>query len=346
MKSFVFPGNIEDDILQIAARQIPYMRTSSFSEIVKDSERMLLELINCPNGRVIFYTGSGTAAMDAVVCNYVKIKNSAFILAGGSFGYRWKQLCEYYDCPYHLFEVPFAKDPDYTLLEDQIRTVRPDVFLCQHHETSSGELFDLNKISDICKKYNVFLIVDAISSFLSDPLDMEKLEIGMCITSSQKGLNIAPGLSFVILSEEALKEDFSHGNYYLDFQENLKNLERGQTPYSPATTLFLQLQERLKRNVAIGTEFIIETVRERALYFRSKCIENSWDIPAESPSNCITGFFVNNNGDVLFNELQEQGIYIMPGSTPNYFRVSHLGVQSKADIDNLVARIKTIEVKQ
>ena len=54
MKSYVFPGNIEERILRIAGEPFPYMRTALFSEIVKDSERMLLELIHCPGGRVSF----------------------------------------------------------------------------------------------------------------------------------------------------------------------------------------------------------------------------------------------------------------------------------------------------
>lgn len=80
--------------------------------------------------------------------------------------------------------------------------------LCQHHETSTGQLFDLKKISAICRKHNVSLVVDAISSFLSDDLDMEELNIDICITSSQKGLNIAPGLSFLFLSPRILQTDF------------------------------------------------------------------------------------------------------------------------------------------
>lgn len=70
---------------------------------------------------------------------------------------------------------------------------------------------------------------------------MEELNIDICITSSQKGLNIAPGLSFLFLSPRILQTDFLHKSYYFDFAENLKNLERGQTPYSPATSLFMQL---------------------------------------------------------------------------------------------------------
>lgn len=343
MKSYVFPGNIEDSILQIGGKPFPYMRTAQFSEVVKDCEQMLLQLIHCPGGRVIFYTASGTGAMDAVVSNYVSTFKKAFVIAGGSFGYRWKSLCDYYNCPNEIFEVPFARDIDYERLEERIRVSRPDVFLCQHHETSTGQLFDLKKISAICKKYQVSLVVDVISSFLSDELDMQSLGIDICITSSQKGLNIAPGLSFLFLSPEVQKKDFAHKSFYFDFQENLKNLERGQTPYSPATTLFLQLHARLKADVVLGAEAIIASVRQKALYFRNLCQQYGWEVPAEVPSNCITGFFVPKNGDILFKELLKDDIYIMPGGTPNYFRVSHLGVQTEEDLDDLASRIHAIE---
>lgn len=343
MKSYVFPGNIEDSILQIGGKPFPYMRTEQFSELVKDSERMLLSLINCPDGRVIFYTASGTGAMDAVVTNYVSQFKKAFIIAGGSFGYRWKSLCEYYQCPNEVFEVPFARDIDYVKLEEAVASSRPDVFLCQHHETSTGQLYDMKQISAICKKYNVSLVVDAISSFLSDELDMSALDIDICITSSQKGLNIAPGLSFLFLSPRILQTDFAHKSYYFDFAENLKNLERGQTPFSPATTLFMQLHARLRSDMALGVNNIIASILAKALYFRELCRQNGWEMPVEVPSNCITGFFVRRNGDILFKELLKQDIYIMPGGTPDYFRVSHLGIQTEEDLDDLARRIKEIE---
>lgn len=343
MKSYVFPGNMEDSILRIGGQPFPYMRTEQFSAVVKESEQMFLQLIGCPDGRVLFYTASGTGAMDAVVTNYVTRFKKAFIISGGSFGNRWKSLCEYYHCPNDVFEVPFARDLNYEALEQALARSGADVLLCQHHETSTGQLYQLSEISRLCKKYQVSLVVDAISSFLTDPLNMDELGIDVCITSSQKGLNISPGLSFVILGSRAMEVDFAHQSYYFDFKENLKNLERGQTPYSPATTLFLQLYARLQSDIALGVDRIVAAVRERAFYFRELCKKNGWELPVETPSNCITGFFVRRNGDILFRELIKQDIYIMPGGTPDYFRVSHIGVQSQNDLDDLARCIKEIE---
>lgn len=307
---------------------------------------MLLDLIHCKGGRTIIYTGSGTGAMSAVVENYVSTKQKAFVIDGGSFGHRWFQLCEYYGIPVFDFKVPFAKDIDYTLLEQKVASEKPDVFLCQHHETSSGQLFDLEKISDICHRYGVSLVVDVISTFLAEPLDMGALDIDICITSTQKGLNIPPGLSILFFSPKLDGYTFNHKGYYWDFDDNFANLKRGQTPFSPATILYLQLHARLNQLVEEGGENKnIADVRHRALHFRALCQKYGWNVPAENPSYAITGFQTKDTADrVIFKGLiEEYDTYIMPGGIPGFYRVSHMGLQSDEDLDRLAAAIHEFE---
>lgn len=347
IQSYAFPGNIEEDILQIAAQQIPYMRTAWFSELMKENEQMLLQLIGCRRGgRVMFYTASGTGAMDAIVANYVAALGKAFVIDGGSFGHRWAELCHYYDVPCEVMQIPFAEDIDYDELERRVVETRPKVFLCQHHETSSGQLFDVERIGALCRAHGISLVCDVISSFLADPLDMDAMGIDVAVTSTQKGLNLPPGAALVFLSERALTVPFLHNNYYFDFEDNLKNLERGQTPFSPATTLFMQLHERLLRNTALGVDAIIAATRRKALFFRQLCQQHGWEVPAVRPSNAITGFFVRRNCDILCAELQKQGIFIMPsGGRKDFFRVNHMGAQKVADLAELAEAIATIESK-
>lgn len=60
-------------------------------------------------------------------------------------------------------------------------------------------------ISEFCKKNGIFLVVDAISSFLADDFDMNKLGVQVMITGSQKALACPPGVSVIVLSDEAVK---------------------------------------------------------------------------------------------------------------------------------------------
>ena len=346
MHSFVFPGNIDDSIMAIGSRPFIYMRTDAFSKINKDSERMLLELIHCSEGRTIIYTGSGTGAMSAVVENYVTTRRKAFVIDGGSFGHRWFQLCEYYSVPVVDYVVPFAKDIDYCDLEKKVAAERPDVFLCQHHETSTGQLFDLRKISDICHRYDVSLVVDVISTFLAEELNMDELGIDICITSTQKGLNIPPGLSILFFSKNLDGYSFNHRGYYWDFDDNFSNLKRGQTPFSPATILYLQLNARLKQLIAEGGEKKnIEAVRHRAVFFRQLCMKYGWEVPAEIPSYAVTGFQTKDGPErkVFKGLIDKYDTYIMPGSVPGFYRVSHMGLQSDEELIDLAKHIHEFE---
>ena len=345
MKSYVFPGDIDPAIMAIGSAPIPYMRTQAFSDIVLESERILLELIGCRGGRTIIYTGSGTGAMSAVVENYVKTKQKVLVIDGGSFGHRWWDLCRYYGVEQIHYEVPFAQDIDYEDLEKTVAEGRPDVFLCQHHETSTGELFDLKKIGAICQKYDVSLVVDVISSFLAEELDMDALGIDIAITSTQKGLNIPPGLSILFFSERLKDYPFAHHGYYWDFEENFSNLRRGQTPYSPATTLYLQLHARLKQLEAEGGPGKnIADVRHRCEVFRSLCKQYGWEVPAEVPSSAVTGFQTRDKDRSVFRGLIDQyETFLMPGSVPGFYRVSHMGLQSDEDLRLLAERIHQFE---
>lgn len=346
--SYCFPGDIDPQIAAIGSQPFMYMRTAEFSEINRESISILLDLIHCPEGRAIIYTGSGTGAMAAIVENYVSTKKKAIVIDGGSFGHRWYDLCCYYGCPAIDFKVPFGRDIDYDLLESTIKDGHPDVLLCQQHETSSGQLFDLRRISAICHRYGVSVVVDVVSSFLAEELDMTSLGLDICVTSTQKGLNVPPGLSIVFLSPELNGYEFAHRGYYWDFDSNLDNLRRGQTPFSPATIIYLQLNARLRQLRAEGGETRnIDAVRHRCEVFRAQCARFGWESGVENPSCAITAIQTRDGADrrIFRGLIEKYETYIMPGNIPGHYRISHMGLQSDGDLVLLAERIAGLEPK-
>lgn len=344
MISFAFPGEINDAACTIAAKQVPYMRTAEFSAIVKELEQRFLSLIGCKGGRMVLLTASGTGAMDAVATNYLSTLGRedapVMIVDGGGFGRRWKALCHYYQIPHCGFNADFGKDADYDRLEEAMIQANASALVTEHDETSSGQLFNLSRMGEICRRTGATLVVDAISSFLADPLDMAEMNIDICITSSQKGLNVHPGVALVALSPKLDNYQWNHLSYYFDFEENLHNLTRGQTPYSPATMIILQIAEALRAVENEGLDNHIARVGKRAAKFRRDIKNLGLDMPVDVKSNAVTGFMIPDAvAKTLFRDLIDRGFWIMPGGNPNYFRVSHLG---EADTDNLVLALKDL----
>lgn len=162
--------------------------------------------------------------MEATVFNLFNKDDRLLIIDGGSFGHRFAQICELHGIPHDVLTLSFGESLTSERLEEYSGTAYTGL-LVNIHETSTGQLYDINMLSDFCRRKDMLLVADAISSFLADDVNAEKYSIDALITSSQKGLALGPGMSFVLLSERAIRDRIgriSPPSLYLDFSDHLK----------------------------------------------------------------------------------------------------------------------------
>ena len=342
----VGPVTTPAHIRAMASDPVPYFRTAEFSRLMLENEQMLKQLAIAPEGsRAVFLTGSGTFAMEAAVANLLTAADRILVINGGSFGARFSQLCHVYGLRHtdvvlsagqalreqHL--VPFAGQ-GYTAL------------LVNLHETSTGVLYDLDLISKFCQKQGLLLIVDAISAFLADEINMSDANIDALITSSQKALALAPGLSMMIMSRRALDRvaQSQVKGLYLDLKDALKNMERGQTPFTPAVGLLIQLHRRLSDLIESGIKVEQRRIAELAADFRERLSKAGLPfLPfPETPSNAVTALRVTcaTSAHRIFELLKDEyGIWICPNGgelRDSVFRVGHLGELTTDDNTTLI----------
>ena len=66
----VGPVMSDEKIRAIGAEQVPYFRTPEFSAVMLENEKLMKQFAKAgDDARVVFITGSGTAAMEATVMN-------------------------------------------------------------------------------------------------------------------------------------------------------------------------------------------------------------------------------------------------------------------------------------
>lgn len=230
----VGPVQSSEKVRSIGAEQVPYFRTPEFSDLMKENEKLMKKFAKASDdSRVVFITGSGTASMEACVMNLFTSEDKVLVVNGGSFGNRFVQLCEIHDVPHEVIALEKGK----TLTREELYKYDGmgfTGFLVNMHETSTGVLYDIDMISEFCKKNDIFLLVDAISAFLANPINVKEQHVGAMITGSQKALACPPGISVIVLSPEAIEriERNKVKSMYFDLQDALKNGERGQTPFT------------------------------------------------------------------------------------------------------------------
>ena len=224
-------------------------------------------------------------------------------------------------------------------------------FLVNVHETSTGVHYDMNLISEFCKNNNLFLIVDAISSFLADEFEMKKLGVDVMITGSQKALACPPGISVIVLSQEAI-ERVNRNEVkcmYLDLKNALKNGERGQTPFTPAVGILRQINARLREiKKQGGASSEIDRIARLAKDFRNKIEDLPLEIVSESLSNAVTPLHPTTASayDIFTVLKDEYNIWICPNGgnlKDKVFRVGHIGALTKDDNTTLVSALNDMK---
>ncbi|MBR3141455.1 MAG: alanine--glyoxylate aminotransferase family protein [Methanobrevibacter sp.] len=343
------PVEMFPESLEIGGKQVPYFRNDEFSQVVFSASAGLKRLLFNEKGEIILLTCSGTGAMEATIMNCFTKEDNLIVIDGGSFGHRFAQICEVHEIPHKTVKV----ENGMTLTKDMIENVISDEkftgLLVNLDETSIGQLYDINMLSEVCRKYDLVFVVDAISAFLADEVNMEKYGIDAVILSSQKALSLAPGLSVVALSEKMLKrvEIIDSKSIYFDFKDYLKNAVRGQTPFTPAVRVIIELEDIVKRFEKKGIDNIIKDVDEIATYFRKRIKEIGLDYPDYPLSNAITPvIFHDENAEEVYRKLiDDYGFTVNPSGGENakkMFRVSHVGNISLEDTEELISAIEEI----
>ncbi len=352
----VGPVQSSDAVRAIGAEQIPYFRTTEFSETMLENERLIKKFAHASEeSKVVFMTCSGSGGMEAAIMNCLTKKDKALVINGGSFGERFVELLTLHEIPFTEIKLEYGKalKPEH-LAEYEGKGYT--AFLMQKHETSTGVHYDINLVSEFCKRNDCFLIVDTISTFLCDPFDMTTTSTGVMITGSQKALACAPGIAVMILAPSALERinKTKCCCQYLDLKLALKNMERGQTPWTPAVGILRQINVRLKEIDANGgAEAEIARCAELANYFRSKLIENNlpFEIVSESLSNAVTPLHptTQSANEIFLKIKDEYGMWVCPngGSMKDtIFRVGHIGYLQKEDYDKLITAFIDLKEKE
>lgn len=343
------PVEIPESIRSIGSRRIPYLRTAAFSRLHHEVVEGLNRIVR-HQGETALLTASGTGAMEAAVVSLFQPAERVVVINGGGFGERWVQIAGVHGLAVDEIRLEPGRDLP---LERLRKSLTPGVagVLLNAHETTTGQLFDVKGIGALARAAGALFVVDAISSICCDEYAMDDWGVDATIFSSQKGLALPPGMSFLALSARAAKicRRGPKRSYYFHLADYLDNGRRGQAPFTIAAGIMLQLQARLAEIAASGVERQVAEHGRRARHFRSAILDLPVALVAERPSNAVTALRLTRPQDDASAIVQrldcEHHLYVASNPEPlksTVFRVGHMGDQSLADLDTLTAALRQV----
>jgi aspartate aminotransferase-like enzyme len=308
---------------------------------------------------VVVLASSGTGAMEGSVSNLTSPGDKVLVLTAGKFGERWRDLAKAFGCAVELISAPYGETVS---LEEVRQKLTSDVraVYVQATESSTGARHDVKGIAKLVRAHgdDTLLVVDAITGLGTTHFDVDGWGIDVIIGGSQKALMIPPGLAYCAVGERAWRrmETAKSPRYYFDFRKERKAAAKGESAYTPATSLFAALGAALdfvrqmgKGDLAAGREALInnaelaaEMTRAGAQALGLKLFAGSAPAAAltaiQSPAGIDSGAMVKEFRE-SFAAVVANGQGEMKGKL---FRIAHLGYYDYLDSIGILAALENV----
>ena len=345
------PTPVPAEVMLKMAAPIIHHRTPDFSAAFKDAIEGLKYVFQT-EGDALLFACSGTGVMESAIVNCFSAGDTVIVCRNGKFGDRQKLICEAYgvnviDLAYGWEEVVNVADVATALAENPgVRGV-----IVTQSETSTGVLNDVKAIGEIVKGYDeCVLVVDSITGIGAVECKTDEWGLDVVMTGSQKGLMLPPGLAACTVSAKAWKayERSTLPKFYFDWMKYKKNVEKDTTPFTPAVTLVLGLNEALKMIREEGLDNVIARHSRLAEATRkgSEALGLKLFAPAEGRGSAVTPVWVPEgvDGKKIVSIMKNKYGVTIAGGQDDYagriFRVGHLGYFGEFDIITTLAALE------
>jgi aspartate aminotransferase-like enzyme len=342
------PVNVPRRVALAESQEIIYHRSEEFAELLQRVDAKLKQVFRTQN-TILYFTASGTGAMEACIANLLRKDDEVIVVEGGKFGQRWRELCHAFGVKHHVISIEWGR----AVRPEQVAQAldahpRASAVFTQLSETSTGTVYDIENIARITNERDVLLVVDAITGLLVVPLEPDRWGVDCVVAGSQKSLMVPPGLAFVSVSERAwqrvARSDLP--KYYWDFQLSKKNLYF--TPFTPAISLIMALDEALNVILDEGVDTLIARTELYARATRAAVQALNMKLFSERPGPVCTAVHVpaGLSGKEILETLRRDFQIKISGGQDHLkgkiLRIGHIGDVGAKDVLGTIAALELV----
>jgi aspartate aminotransferase-like enzyme len=342
------PTPCPDEVLKAIGRQMINHRGKEFGEL---QNRITPKLQQCFQTRndVLILTTSGTGGLESAVVNMLSPGDKVLGVSIGIFGDRFAECAKVYGAEV----IPLKYEWGQAVNPDDVKKAlneNPGVkaVLVTHNETSTGTTNPLKEIAGVVKGAGKLILVDAVSSMSSIDVQVDAWDLDVVVSGSQKGWMVPPGLAFVSVSEQGWKAQAQAKmpRFYFDYTRAKKFIPDGQTPWTPAVSVYFGLDVALDMMLKEGLPGIFARhalIADKARkWVRYKGLE-LLAANEKNASNTVTAVKAPADMEVsaFTKTLRDEYKVVIAGGQGGMkgkvFRIGHLGFVTEKDMDEVLA---------
>ena len=319
-------------------------REREFGALMRELGTDLLKVVHADpaDWATVLFCGSGTICMDACVSSLVPADGKLLIVNNGAYSARAAAIARAYSVPHIDLTFPVDGLPDLAAVE-QTLTENPDIsaVYTTHQETGTGILIPVREIGTLAHEHGAIMIADTISTYAMIPFSADEMNIDVCMSSAQKGIQGMTGLSFVLAKKSVLAAAKSYPvrSYYTNLVMQYEGFEQtGEMRFTPPVQTVYAAKRALAEYFAEGAakKWARHTRTINAIHEGLAALGLKEAIPREIQSGLVVAVEYPANFDFMrvHDYCYERGYTIYPGKmqTASTFRLCALGAIDAPDI--------------
>lgn len=338
----VGPGPVHVAELASCGFSSMHHRSESFECLLRESDVILREALGTRHP-VRFLSSSGTGAMEAAIASLAPPGEKILVVSGGKFGDRWAEIARAFGCRVKLLRFPHGAAYDLEMISRVLEKERPQCIAVTHVESSTGVLFPLDEFSRLRAARKAMLMVDAISSFGAEKLEMDEWRVKVVVGASQKALGAPAGVSFVCTARLRKKAP-RKGLYYFDLRRYEGADGYAKAPFTPAINTMQIVHSSLSKMRLIGFDAVRLRHKRAARAFYAACKELGLSVFPEAPSAAVQVLGLPGGLDAarLLSSLEKSGFVAAGGQGDlrgKVIRTGFLGLYDSKTLQRLISAL-------
>ena len=348
------PVTLTERVRQAMLRDDWCHRESEFAELTKSINARLAAVYPTAESEfeAVMLTGSGTAALEAMLGGFAPDTSKTLVVANGVYGERSAKILEYQRKPVCLVASAWMQPID---LEGVERRLEADPEISHisvvHHETTTGRLNDLCELSRMAKRADCQLLIDAVSSFGAEEIDFMSWPVAAVAATANKCLHAVPGVSFVLARQDLWRAGPSkspHSLYLDPFAYHASQHGEGYSPFTQSVQAAFALDEALGELLDEGGwEARRSIYRGRARRIAGELAGlGVQPLLATEERSCVLCAFRLPSGmtyESLHQHLKRDGYVIYAGQghlAADVCRIANMGDIRESDLDRLFGSLR------
>ncbi len=333
-------------------------REAEFGDLVEGISKDLVKIAHGGDDYIaVLFAASGTGGDEAAICSAVPFGKKLFIVDNGAYGTRMTKIAKAFNIETVVYKIGHNSYPDVAEIE-KLLAANPDVshLATVHHETTSGMVNPVKEIAAVAHKYDVEVIVDAMSSFPVITPNIKELDVEYLVSSSNKCIQGMPGAVFVLVKKTAFEKLEPHRrSFYFDIYSQYEGFNKThQMPYTPPVQVLYALRAAMDEYFEEGEVNRQKRYTENweVLYNGVKKLGFKTLLPYDQESKILFTIFepdhANYSFDGMHDYLYEKGFTIYPGKVSEYntFRLAVIGDLYKEDLEAFLVELKNYLVEK